>query len=731
MHKNLLLLAFLFSVYTYAQVSPCGFEEFRTSGYKNNTLLKEKEQQANAILYRHAANRGPRAVLDIPVVVHVIHQGGNENLSDSLIVAAINNLNLRYQNAAPFTDATGNDMEVHFCLATVNPQGNPTNGITRTFSSYTALNANDDVLMKNMDRWDPLYYLNIWTVDYIFGFNISVAGYATMPSNIGDASDGVVTAAGSLNSSVLAHEVGHYLGLYHTWNTPNGIANCLNDNCLLDGDMVCDTPPDTSIALSGCMLNSCSSEMDDTSGFNPFTGDVNELPNYMDYNLCPISFSAGQGSRMHDVVNNIRFLLLESVACGFTGGPLPVAQLSYTVSPCNNGVVSFSDSLSTLSNMVNWDFNNDGVYDSYVHNPTYTYPATGNYVVKLLVVGPGGVDSVFQSVFVQKAPSLYYPIVTYNGIFTANNAFSSCGNYTVTCSAAPAQSYLWSTGDTTQTISFTPSTSFTLTLTTVDSLGLTWTNALCHPMVVDVQPLPPVPVIYSNDPLTICDGDQVTFHSIVNGTGPYTYQWYQNGSNPANSTDSIFTATGYFPGISYQLIISDTNQCYNYSNYLYVNSYNAPAQQSLTQNGSELSTLWGDGVQWYLDGVAIIGANTSSYTVTQAGCYRVEWFFSFAPACRTMSADSICFLTVGNVDASASNDFKIYPVPANNYIQLNLSTQLIGATYRLLEPTGRVVASEKINEASTRVDIKALADGLYFIELIKDGKRMVQKVIKE
>lgn len=724
----------------FSQTNTCGFD-FMRQQQNTNVVNKQKEAKTNSILYERALNplvrnKFSQFPLQIPVVVHIIHQNGPENISDSIVIAAINQLNLRFQNAAPYYDSTGHDMAIQFCLATVDPQGNPTTGITRDSSALTVLNVNDDVLMKNINRWDPYYYFNVWTVDQIHGFNISVAGYATMPSNIGDSYDGVVTLAGSLNSTVLAHEAAHYLGLYHTWNFAGNFPDCINYNCLLDGDLVCDTPPDTS--RDGCMDNSCSSDMDDTTGFSPFVSDVNELPNYMDYNTCPLSFSQGQGGRMNNVITAIRYLLLQSAGCGFTGGAAPVAQMSYAISPCNDGVVYFSDSLSSNITTVNWDFDNNGTYESFLHNAVYTFPATGNYTIKLLVTGPGGVDSVFQTIFVQKAPSLYYPIATLNGIFpNQNGGWNSCGNFTVNFTSAPAQSYLWSTGDTTQSVSFIPSTTFTLTLTIVDSAGLTWTNQLCNPLVVNVHPLPSVPFIYSNDSLTICDGDTVTFHSTINPPGSYAYQWYQNGSAQSGAYDSVFSAIGFFPGISYQLIINDTNGCYNYSNLLYVYSYNAPLQQSLTQNNFQLISGWGSGNQWYLNNVPIAGATGTTYNVTQPGCYSVAWFLSVAPECYTMS-DTICFTTVGLIEMNVDKElFFVSPNPfTEEFTVYSLQFPLKATMYDIF---GREVLSQQlttINHAlstaeGSKLKTVNIAKGIYFLEVITDKNRIIKKIVKE
>lgn len=711
--------------YVRAQSIGCGFETSR----QWQPDYKTTENRLNETLYQKAIastrlHRAFPAIVYVPVVVHIIHQNGPENLSDSVVIAGINELNLRFQNASPYSDSSGTPMDIQFCLASLDPLGNPTTGITHDTSALTYLWGGSDLQMKNINRWDPYYYYNIWVVHSIFGFNISVSGYASLPSNLGDGTDGVVITYTSISGSVLTHESGHFLGLYHTWQ-----GGCTNFNCLMDGDGVCDTPPDTSTTT--CMGNSCASEMNDTSGFNSFTSDVNDLPNYMDYTPCPLSFTQGQADRMNNSLASIRYQLLQSAGCGFAGGPIPVAQVGYFISPCNTGEVQFSDSLSTYTNTVNWDFNNDGIYDSYQHNPVYTYPTTGSYTVKLKVAGPGGVDSVYQTIFVQKAPSLYFPITSYGGVYTnSQGQLASCPGYTNNLIAAPAVSYLWSTGETTQTISYTDSTSYTITLTIVDSAGLTWSNQLCNPFTVIVYPLPPTALIYSNDSLSNCVGDVVTFHSGLNVDSSYVFNWYEN-SQALNIHDSVLTVTGSGPNTYYQLIIGDTNGCFTWSNILYLNSYAPPAIQSLTQNGLQLSSGWGNGNQWYLNGVAIPGANGMNYLVNQIGCYQVAWFINFAPDCITLS-DSICFVSlIINEQTAEQSLFSVFPIPAHDNLSLKINPLLSGAPYAVTDPVGRLVVSGILESNRTSIDISWLTNGIYFI-FVSDMRTITPlKIVKE
>jgi hypothetical protein len=323
------------SGFAYSQNHYCGFDLMQ-----NNKSIVEKNRiiEINDMLYKRiltnnsVRNQSTNSILTVPVVFHVIHQNGPENIADSLIFELLNQLNLRYQNSFPYYDSTGTVTGIQFCLASIDPLGNPTSGITRDTSIYTdviwAGSYVNEIAMKDINRWNPLLYLNIWIVRSIYPFSTGLASY---PSDVGQPNDGIVLLAANLigQPTLLTHEVGHYLGLYHTFEG----GTCINNNCLLDGDRVCDTPPDATI-FGVCDTNSCFTEMNDTSGFNPFTGDVNDLSNYMDYTICPLSFTQGQSTRMNITLSLTRYELLQSNGCGLNPlGVIPAAIMNFSLFP--------------------------------------------------------------------------------------------------------------------------------------------------------------------------------------------------------------------------------------------------------------------------------------------------------------------------------------------------------------------------------------------------------------
>lgn len=201
-----------------------------------------------------AAQKGIQsvAVYTIPVVFHVLHQSGPENISDAQIVDAINilNVDMRKLNAdtisiIPRFKGLLSDIRIEFRLAQLDPNGNCTNGIDRIYTSKT--NYGDDSAKVN--PWPRDKYLNIWTAKAL---QQGWAGYAYYPSAATGSlavHDGLMVLAdyvGSIGTSsvyksrTITHEVGHWLDLGHPWNRTINIS--INVGLACGDDLVNDTP---------------------------------------------------------------------------------------------------------------------------------------------------------------------------------------------------------------------------------------------------------------------------------------------------------------------------------------------------------------------------------------------------------------------------------------------------------------------------------------------------------
>jgi hypothetical protein len=265
-----------------------------------------------------------RAVVTIPVVVHVVYKSPFDNISDAQIQSQIDVLNrdFRKQNdeiadvPLIFTGLTA-DVEFQFCLAQLDPAGQPTNGITRKQTDYSNIGilvAPDGRGRVHYDdlggtyAWNPNQYLNIWVARIGGG----ILGYATPPGTAPIAEDGVVvdpqyfgtvgTAANSFPNHLgrtATHEVGHYFNLFHIWG--NGFDSCFDD------DDVDDTPVQRN-PFSGCPSHPQTS-----------CGTTSMFMNFMDYtdDPCMAMFTLGQKSRMTAALFTARPGLLASSVCTF------------------------------------------------------------------------------------------------------------------------------------------------------------------------------------------------------------------------------------------------------------------------------------------------------------------------------------------------------------------------------------------------------------------------------
>lgn len=222
----------------------------------------------------------PPTNISIPVAFHVIHDGNTGNLSSGDINGQMNVLNQAFAG-------TG----FSFTLASVDYTDNAS-----WFNMGFNTTAERDA--KAALNVDPFTHLNVYTADLSGG----LLGWATFPSSLANNSDddGVVLLYSSLPGGSASpynegdtgtHEVGHWLGLYHTFQ----------GGCNGQGDQVSDTPAEKNPAY-GCPAGRDSCRRD--PGLDPIT-------NFMDYtdDSCMDTFSNGQTLRMHAQVQTYRSLL--------------------------------------------------------------------------------------------------------------------------------------------------------------------------------------------------------------------------------------------------------------------------------------------------------------------------------------------------------------------------------------------------------------------------------------
>lgn len=305
----LLIFVFFLSKISTAQNNSCGLSI-------NNQLQKTIDNAWSQFVKTATLRQQNEDTLILPVVFHIIHQNGGENLSDQNVLNALQNLNDGFANRASYDQGSGIDTRIQFCLAKVDPEGNSTTGINHVYADLPKVIPEiHDQFLKSLIIWDPTRYINIWVVKKVQMFiefdqcenpDLEVAGYATLPDAHGSSADGIVMEANALKDAIV-HEMGHYLGLYHTFHK-----GCANNDCSADGDLICDTPPQLKYGAS-CNGSSNTCKTDSLSGF---ATDQNDLPfNFMDYTSCMHNFTEGQKQRMRFIILNVRNSLLNQLSC--------------------------------------------------------------------------------------------------------------------------------------------------------------------------------------------------------------------------------------------------------------------------------------------------------------------------------------------------------------------------------------------------------------------------------
>lgn len=342
-------------------------------------------------------------VIIIPIVFHIIHNYGPENISDEQVYDAVRILNedFRKQNAdtvdiVPQFQGIAADTEIEFRLAQIDPQGNCTNGIDRVVSLETYIG--DDG--SKLNYWPRDKYLNVWVVNTISN---GAAGYAYLPGTAPGASkDGIIILAqyvGSIGtgnpttSRALTHEIGHFLNLQHVWGSTNqpGVA-CGNDG-------VSDTPITkgwTSCNLSGAVCTS---------------GVIENVQNFMDYSYCYRMFTAGQRSRMRAALqSNIgqRSSLWTSTTHAATGVLNPAVCtpkadfLANYTSVCPGESITFYDhSWNASPTSWSWSFPGGTPSASTDSMPVVQYNTPGIYNVTLTAGTSAGTNSFTRNAYIR------------------------------------------------------------------------------------------------------------------------------------------------------------------------------------------------------------------------------------------------------------------------------------------------------------------------------------------
>ncbi len=298
----------------------CATHLLHQKAMKEDPIYRQKQLKNELLISQELKKQSSEKMLNnpiqIPVVFHIINRGTDTQIlsDDSELEAALDKLNKGFKGQLiPTFGIDPNtpeivDTEIEFCLASFDPDGNPTTGINRVdgssipeFVENGLFLINENFAVKDLSRWPTSQYLNIWVVYKVNG--TTGGAYANFP-NGGDY-DGVTMTYSNVDSKILVHEVGHWLNLFHVFRGDNDGTQCPpNSDCSIQGDRVCDTPPFRRVE---CTSYDCSN-----------TPEVYKASyNFMGYCSALISrFTQGQKERMHAALAGpYRNTLQYSIGC--------------------------------------------------------------------------------------------------------------------------------------------------------------------------------------------------------------------------------------------------------------------------------------------------------------------------------------------------------------------------------------------------------------------------------
>lgn len=688
-----------------------------------------------------------RNVIRIPIVFHVIYRTAQENISDAMVLSQLDvinedfrKLNADFPTTPSVFQGVAGDFEIEFCLATRDPQGNPTTGITRTQTTVTSFSTNNAMKFTSqggINAWPTNQYLNVW----ICNLGNNLLGYAQFPGGNAN-TDGVVvlhrsvgrpphnTFPGPYNRGrTLTHEIGHWLNLRHIWGDQN--------NCTAS-DLVNDTPVQQSPNY-GCKTHpspSCNNG-----------GDM--FMNYMDYgdDNCLRMFTNGQKQRARALfaTGGARVAMLNSQGCATIVEP-PVTNCGDTLRfplpgtpvlyfDADQGFVAGTNIYNDKAKADRFSVTNSSLlagglfYFGIAQSSNTSLPIT---IKAWNSDGPSGapgtiiaqttvpISAIAQAVSAQSYIAINFPNpVAVNGTFYLGYDVPPSANATislVTNTAGDANpNTAWEQFSNNAWFPYTDAQSWQMSVNHAISAVLT---------------TPQPSAAFSALPSSICEGETVTFQAS-NTAGIENYTWSFPGGNPSTST-AISPVVTYMNQGTYSASLSVGNQCFSQpttqTNNNAVNVVAPPPIPNITEQGELLVSSSPNNNQWYLNGSLIPGANAQVYAPDLNGVYTVEVNNG---SCSAFSAP-FQFISLNMHEINSDNtNFSIYPNPASDEIYVNWNSSA-NFDLEILDLAGRSIYAKSgitpgIHTFFTQH--MGLTIGLYVMKIKSRNKIFTQRIM--
>ncbi len=570
---------------------------------------------------------------------------------------------------------------ISLCLATKDPSGNTTTGITRTYTATTAFSHNYDSHDNDMkhvstggcDAWDPTKYFNIWVCNFSL---VGLGGFGLFPT-AGMTADygaaicykyfGLTGATSPANGgTLLSHEGGHCLNLNHTWGD--------EDACAAD-DGVTDTPMEaaaTTGSHTGLLTDACSS-----------TSPGVMYMNFMDYSndACSSNMTPGQALRMKAVITTYMTSLINAVSTECTAAAPVAAFIANATTVPLNTTVTFTDQSSNAPTQWSWaltpstGFSYQGGTSAASQNPQIKFTTAGTYTVALTATNGVGPNTCTKTNYItvtnggaQTCDTLHYPLVG-----------------TMVCY-------------------FNHSTGY-----------VAGTNSLKDKAIADYfatySPYNSITGIYARF---------VKASKTSSSTTNITFNIYNNGGASGAPGTVIGTAT-----LPFSTIISNTAS----NSYVYIPISPAVSITGPFYVGVVIPTGTGDTLALYTNTNGNVTPGTgwrqsnSSAWATYSSTYSLNLVNTIFPI--------VCTSSVG-IEESLTNNILIYPNPANDILNIDLANYGNNKVdVEIFNSIGGLIKSieNKSMSPMMKIDLADVKSGIYYIIIkTEEGSSLSKKI---
>ena len=276
-------------------------------------------------------------------------------------------------------------------------------------------------------------------------------------------------------------------------------------------------------------------------------------------------------------------------------------------------------------------------------------------------------------------------------------------------------------------------------------------------------------IVYAQEPiiegdLMLCPYDDGTAE-ITNGVEYDSYQWYfkywfleEDEFEPIEgATEASFTYDWFtYDQALLKVVVTLDGETYE-SNELQIDSYawagfiiivepsedvigDPETESYLICEGSTITLTinqpYDTNIQWYKDDEPIEGANEQTYVITEPGSYYGEAAPSFCPDVSNNNAGQATVVVMNpdcvlsTPDFGTENNFTMYPVPAQNVLNISTSQNTVLEDYTIADITGKTIATGKFTGTDTSIDVSGFAQGTYIIKATSNQNQVTKMFIK-